>query len=95
MEPLTLQQLYDIVAQETHAAIGFGYVLSLYLFLPAYLWVGIAILLVVVFIKEWQIDPRIETDQPWLWAGVEDLLFYPVGMAPAVLLLFATHLLAL
>lgn len=84
---LTLEQLYEVVAQECHAAVAFGYVLALYLFERVYLWWGILVLLAVVAVKEVFIDPRTEPNEPPWPSGAEDWAFYLPGVVLALLLL--------
>ena len=58
---------YGIVAVLLGYLLGFGY------FWPAVVWS------VVTLAKEARLDPAIEKDQPFFWAGAEDWLFWLVG----------------
>jgi hypothetical protein len=88
---LTLEQLYELVAQECHAAIGFAFTLALYLFpRPDMLW-GIVVLMGVVAVKEAFVDPRTEPHEPPYPNGLTDWLFYLPGIALAVGLLVLAH----
>jgi hypothetical protein len=69
----------DLLAQETHLLLG---ILAVVLAVVARFapWQGAVVILAVAAVKETLIDPRVETDQPFLWAGATDLLVYVVGV---------------
>ncbi|MDE1820988.1 MAG: hypothetical protein KGJ23_08405 [Euryarchaeota archaeon] len=77
-----------------HAAIGFGYLVAIYVVLLhiGLFWflLALAIFVTVIVTKETYWDPRHEKNppQPFLWMGARDLFFYAVGLllaAPIVL----------
>ena len=75
----------ELLAQEVHGAIGFGFLLAVWYRVRPYGFdwfaLALAVLLVVVFIKEIAWDPFHEEDQPFWPQGAEDLAFYVVGIA--------------
>jgi len=75
----------DLLAQEVHGAIGFGFLVAVYyrIFHPygmTWFLLAIAALLIVVLIKEAFWDPTHEQDQPFWPEGVQDFTFYVVGI---------------
>lgn len=74
-----------ILAPEVHGAIGFGYLVALWLrVLPLgtmWFYFALAVFAVVVAVKEGYWDPANETDQPFYPEGLKDLAFYAVGIA--------------
>ena len=71
-----------IIYPELHAALGYGFLLSFHFLLPSsWFWPALAVLWVVLLVKEVWFDPVFEgKTQPFLWEGVTDALFYAVGM---------------
>jgi len=76
----------EMLAQEVHGAIGFGFLLAAYYrvlpFGGTWFYLSIAILLIAVLIKEAFWDPVYEKvpPQPFFWQGAEDFGFYVVGL---------------
>jgi hypothetical protein len=48
---------------------------------------AIGIFLLVILGKETLFDPRFEKNQPFLWEGAQDFLFYLPGIAAALLII--------
>jgi hypothetical protein len=82
----------ELLAQETHGAIGFGFfVAAYYRLLPfglTWFLLAIALFLVVVFAKEAFWDPRHEVGQPFYPEGAFDFVIYLVGIAGAIVVVF-------
>jgi hypothetical protein len=79
-----------LLASEVHAAIGCGFLLALALRVPQHWWLlALLVFWVVVFVKESLWDPIHELDQPFVYEGLKDLAFYAVGMAVALVIIFA------
>jgi len=80
-----------IIFPEDHAAIGALVVAAAYALAPGRLGdparahpnlprFVLAAFVTIVFLKELLWDPANEVDQPFLWAGATDLLWYLVGV---------------
>lgn len=68
------------LAELCHVGYGILAVLLGYLLGFNYAWAAVA-WAAVTFVKEAGLDPLIEKDQPFLWAGAEDWLFWLCGIA--------------
>jgi hypothetical protein len=83
----------ELLAQEVHGAIGFGFLLAVYYrirpYAAVYFDLAIGVFLLVVFLKELLWDPVHETDNPFVWQGVEDWCFYMIGIALGALFVLA------
>ena len=82
----------ELLAQETHGAIGFGYILSVSLWINPFglTWsiVAWSVFEIIIMGKEALWDPFYETDQPLYPAGLIDFGFYQVGILLALMLLW-------
>lgn len=90
---LTVAQIEEITAQETHALIGFVLLLLLALYFPGNLFyladVYLALFAIEV-LKEFSWDMNHEKGATYL-GGAVDFAFYYVGAVIAAILLWATH----
>lgn len=71
---------------------GLGFTAWWWILLPTPYFLGAVLgMELVVLLKETLLDPRIETDQPFFWAGAEDLAFWQPGIGLTLLGLFLLH----
>jgi len=83
-----------IVYPLAHGAVGWGFLVALYLAVfvrygAMWFWTGLVLFLVVIFVKETSWDPVHEQNQNFVWAGAYDLLMYIVGLVLAGGFLYA------
>jgi hypothetical protein len=82
-----------IIFPELHAALGFGLLLGIWVFLPrSWLIAAFVVVEVILLLKEAFFDPATEgPTQPFLWQGVIDFAWYHAGYALVVGLLLVTQ----
>lgn len=89
-----------VIFPELHAAIGALAVSVAYIFSPGRMGdparrhrnlprFGVAAFGLVVFLKELLWDPVNEVNQPFLWAGATDFVWYMVGIGSMLVALWA------
>lgn len=81
-----------VILPELHAALGFGFLAAMLLFVPGRIQLPFfGALEVVLVYKETVLDPwREGPTQPFLWEGAKDLAWYHVGFA-VFALVFVLH----